>query len=199
MRTAGQGPGGFEKRDGVMRPGQDLIMAGCAGFCGTVWIARDHKSQLERRFCAAFLKQLSEGGASLPTDWAGICPQAGITAYEEAGEGGVLAALWNLSGSFNAGIEFDLRRIPIRQITVEVCELYGLNPYRLCSNGCIVAAADNGGRAVQMLRQSGVEAAVIGGVIFGQARKMSHGGESAGYLERPQPDEYNKISSVNLK
>ena len=24
MRTAGQGPGGFEKRDGFIKPGQDL-------------------------------------------------------------------------------------------------------------------------------------------------------------------------------
>ena len=38
MRTAGQGPGGFEKRDGFMRPGQDLVMAGYAGFTGTVKI-----------------------------------------------------------------------------------------------------------------------------------------------------------------
>ena len=27
MRTAGQGPGGFEKRDGHINPGQELIFA----------------------------------------------------------------------------------------------------------------------------------------------------------------------------
>ena len=31
MRTAGQGPGGFEKRDGFIKPGQDLVVAGFAG------------------------------------------------------------------------------------------------------------------------------------------------------------------------
>ena len=30
MRTAGQGPGGFEKRDGFIKPGQDLVVAGFA-------------------------------------------------------------------------------------------------------------------------------------------------------------------------
>ena len=30
MRTAGQGPGGFEKRDGFIKPGQDLVVAGAS-------------------------------------------------------------------------------------------------------------------------------------------------------------------------
>ena len=143
MRTAGQGPQGFETRDGEMRPGQDLIMAGYAGLDGACGIARARREELERRFCSAFLKQLAV--------WAEEHLGADITAYEGLGEGGVLAALWNLSGVFNAGIEFDLRRIPIRQATVEICELYGLNPYRLRSGGGFVAAADNGGRAVRAL------------------------------------------------
>lgn len=68
-----------------------------------------------------------------------------------------------------------------------------LNPYRLRSGGGFVAAADNGGRAVRALEAAGIPAAVIGSVISGTARRMSHGGESAGFLERPQPDEYDKI------
>ena len=190
MRTAGQGPRGFKRRDGEMRPGQDLIMAGYAGLDGACGIARARREELERRFCSAFLKQLAGSPGPSPVIWAGEHLGADITAYEVLGEGGVLAALWNLSGVFNAGIEFDLRRIPIRQATVEICELYGLNPYRLRSGG---AAADNGGRSVRALEAAGIPAAVIGSVIPGTARRMSHGGESAGFLERPQPDEYDKI------
>ena len=40
MRTAGQGPGGFEKRDGFIKPGQDLVVAGFAGLAGTRQIFR---------------------------------------------------------------------------------------------------------------------------------------------------------------
>ena len=188
MRTAGQGPRGFKRRDGEMRPGQDLIMAGYAGLDGACGIARARREELERRFCSAFLKQLAGSPGPSPVIWAGEHLGADITAYEVLGEGGVLAALWNLSGVFNAGIEFDLRRIPIRQATVEICELYGLR-----SGGGFMAAADNGGRAVRALEAAGIPAAVIGSVIPGTARRMSHGGESAGFLERPQPDEYDKI------
>ena len=46
---------------------------------------------------------------------------------------------------------------------------------------------------VDALEAAGIPATVIGSVIPGTARRMSHGGESAGFLERPQPDEYDKI------
>ena len=50
-----------------------------------------------------------------------------FTAFEYAGEGGVLAALWNFSGVFHAGIDVDLRQLPMKQVTVEVCEFFELN------------------------------------------------------------------------
>ena len=34
MRTAGQKTGGFEKRDGQMKPGQELVLAGSVGLAG---------------------------------------------------------------------------------------------------------------------------------------------------------------------
>ena len=111
MRTAGQGPQGFETRDGEMRPGQDLIMAGYAGLDGACGIARARREELERRFCSAFLKQLAGPTESSPAVWAEEHLGADITAYEGLGEGGVLAALWNLSGVFNAGIELSLIHI----------------------------------------------------------------------------------------
>ena len=76
---------------------------------------------------------------------------------------------------------------------MEVCELFHLNPYRLLTSDAFVAAADNGGRAVRALEQLGIPAAVIGRVTEGISRRMFHGGEEAGFLERPQPDEIKKL------
>lgn len=196
MRTAGLNLKESGLREGSMSPGQDLIMAGFAGLEGTVRIAGQRRAELECRFCTAFLKQLEVPDGPSPLNWAKEHAGIHITAYEAVAEGGVLAALWNLSGTFCAGIEFDLRKIPVRQVTVEVCELYGLNPYRLLSGDAFVAAADNGGRAVEALLRLGIEAAVIGRVIPGTDRRISHGGELAGYLERPQPDEYLRVGNV---
>ena len=74
-------------------------------------------------------------------------------------------------------------------MTVELCERYELNPYRLLCANCILAAADQGGRLVRLLAEAGIPAAVIGWAQEGDARRVLHGEEEAGYLERPQPDE----------
>ena len=41
------------------------------------------------------------------------------------------------------GLDIDLKKIPIRQETVEVCEALGLNPYILMSSGSMMIAADD--------------------------------------------------------
>ena len=196
MRTAGQGPGGFEKRDGFMRPGQDLVMAGYAGFTGTVKIGAEKRDFLKTRFSPMFLRCLDETEPYSVEQWIKREQKeehCSFTAYEYAGEGGVLAALWNLSGIFNAGIDVDLRCMPMRQVTVEVCELFELNPYRLYSGNCAILAADRGGQLVRRLKAEGIPADVIGSVAEGNVRQIRHGQEGAGFLERPQPDELAKI------
>ena len=60
MRTAGQGPGGFEKRDGHINPGQELIFAGSAGLVGARRILEAKKEILSRRFAPSFLRELKE-------------------------------------------------------------------------------------------------------------------------------------------
>ena len=196
MRTAGQGPGGFEKRDGFMRPGQDLVMAGHAGFAGTVKIGSEKRDVLNGRFSPVFLRCLDETEPYSVEQWIKREQKeepCSFTAYEYAGEGGVLAALWNLSGIFNAGIDVDLRSMPMRQITVEICELFELNPYRLYSGNCAILASDRGGQLVRRLMAEGIPAGVIASVEDGNARQIRHGQEGAGFLERPQPDELTKI------
>ncbi len=196
MRTAGAGPGGFEKRDGSMTVGQDIIMAGYTGYAGTRIAAKTGEARLSGRFLPGFLQELSRPEGYDVKAWLETvlakkhCP---VTSYEYAGEGGILAALWNLSGIFNAGIEVDLRLFPIRQVTVEVCELFELNPYRLYCQNCAVFTAFGGSMLVKELRAQGIPAAMIGSVVSGDARHISHGAESAGFLERPQPDEIYKI------
>ena len=51
MRTAGQGPGGFEKRDGFIKPGQDLVVAGS---CRNQTDLPEKKGKTGRAFCAFF-------------------------------------------------------------------------------------------------------------------------------------------------
>lgn len=177
---------------GLMEAGQDLVAAGFAGCQGAAVIAAARKEELLSRFSGIYLEQaIGAFSGELPRDFQ-YWEHLGAAEYEPAGEGGILTALWNLSGAYGLGIEFSLRKIPLRQDTVEICEEYGLNPYRLLSGGCAVLASANGGRLAERLQEAGIPAAVIGRVKRGIAREILTG-EGTGYLERPQEDELKKV------
>ena len=165
MRTAGQGSGGFEKRDGFIKPGQDLVVAGYAGMAGARLIFQKKKEKLEGRFAPSFLRCLEKEDSYNVKEWLENelkqkdCP---VTAWEYAKEGGILTAVWNLSGIFNVGVDIDLRMIPMKQAVVEVCEMFEVNPYRLFSENCVILACDRGGQMVRSLSARGIPAAVIG-------------------------------------
>ena len=198
---------------GLLHAGQDLVVAGYAGLAGTVKLAETKKEELSRWFsdeymeeiagCSRYLLREAEGdgmrAAENLAEDAPLCAVSpdfwracGATEWETAGEGGILTAIWNLTGAYETGVEFYLRQIPIRQETVEVCERLELNPYRLYSQGCVLLTADNGGQLVRTLAEKHIPAQVIGRVNKGIAREMIVQ-EGRGFLERPQPDEILKV------
>ena len=178
---------------GLMRAGQDLAVAGYAGLAGTLALAEARSQELSLFFSDEYMEKIA-GCRTLILEkrdaafWRGL----GASEWEPAGEGGILTAIWNLSGAYETGVEFSLRKIPLRQETVEVCERLELNPYRLYSEGCYLLAADNGGQLVEKLAGEGIFAQVIGRVKDGIAREMIVQ-DGRGFLERPQPEEMWKV------
>ena len=176
---------------GLLQAGQDLVVAGYAGLAGTVKLAEAAKEELSRWFSDEYMEESADAAPLCP-----VSPEfwrsCGAAEWEPAGEGGILTAIWNLTGAYETGVEFYLRQIPMRQETVEVCERLELNPYRLYSQGCVLLTADNGGQLVRALAAKNIPAQVIGRVNKGIAREMIVQ-EGRGFLERPQPDEITKV------
>ena len=54
--------------------------------------------------------------------------KSGVSAMHDVTEGGIYGALWELAEASGIGLVIDLKAIPIRQETVEICEYYRLNP-----------------------------------------------------------------------
>lgn len=182
----------IRENKGSMRPGQDLVAAGFAGFAGARVIAKERTEELLGWFCQDYVMELCEEGQTpLSTDLEDWTPY-GVTECEPAGEGGIYTALWTLSGAFERGIEFQIQKIPVKQSTIEVCERYDLNPYRLLSENCAVFVADNGGQFAEELKKRGIPAAVIGKVNPGIKREI-YNGENGGFMERPKKDELKKV------
>lgn len=85
-----------------------------------------------------------------------------------------------------------MKKISVRQETIEVCENYRLNPYQLTSTGSFLMLAADGKGLAGELRRNGIEAAVIGRTTDNND-KVIRNGEEIRYIDRPAPDEINKI------
>lgn len=177
---------------GSMLPGQDLLVAGFIGWEGTRAIVKEKEAELTTWFSSWYLREIKQNNDVILNRNLEQWNKFGITECEPVEAGGIMNALWNLSGAYETGIEFELRQIPIKQETVEICEYFDLNPYRLLSSNCCILVADNGGNAARTLERNGISCTVIGKVNRGIKREIYNGG-SVGFLERPRNDEIEKV------
>lgn len=176
------------------RPGMDIIVSKWIGIEGTSILAKEKEAALRTRFSAAFLEKAKEMDAYLSVlPEAAVAVSCGVAAMHDITEGGIFGALWEMAEASGIGLEIDLKKIPIRQETVELCEFFDLNPYRLISSGSMLMAAEDGNRLVRELEKAGIKAAVIGKATEGKDRVIYKDEEEHSYLERPKADELYKI------
>ena len=175
------------------KAGQDILVTKWIGIEGTSIIAKEKEKELKTRFSKSFVetaKGFEQYLSVLPE--ASIAAEFGISAMHDVTEGGIYGALWELAEASGVGLEIDLKAIPVRQETVEICEYFGLNPYYLISSGCMLMAGERGHDLVRELKKAGIPAAVIGKTVEGKARRILNGEDEA-FLERPRTDELYKI------
>ena len=171
----------------------DLVIAGTIGREGAAMIATEHADRLEERYAPSYIETakhlFDDGSMSAVSD---ILQEREVISIHDVREGGIFAALWEMAAAKNVGLSVDLKNIPIRQHTIEVCEYFNLNPYMLRSGGTLLLACANGARIVEQLQKAGVAAAVIGQTTSGNDR-LIHYDEEARFLEPPKMDEYYKV------
>ena len=177
----------------TMRAGQDIVLTKWAGMEVMLRIAEEKKEELEKRFAPVFLRQIEDFGKEVcALREIDIAKNVGVTAIREAGEGGIFAALWRLAMEARTGIAVDLKKISVLQETIEVCEYYHLNPYQLASAGSLLIVTDNGSFLTESLLADGLEASLIGRLTDNND-KLIKNGEEQRYVDRPAPDELNRI------
>lgn len=183
------------ERLGTVKPGQDLVVAGYIARKGAKLTAEIKRQELSLWFSRDYLEKIISYEELELSGNLELWKEFGATECEPVAEGGIWTALWNLSGAYDVGIEFTLQQVPVKQETIEVCERYDLNPFRLLSDNCVVLTADNGHRMAEVLAAKGVPAAVIGHINPGCKREV-YNGEVRGFMERPGKDEIYKIQSI---
>lgn len=174
-------------------PGDDILASKWIGLEGTSIIAKEKETELLQRYPLELVRTAQEFDRYLSVlPEAAVAVRSGVSAMHDVTEGGVFGALWEMAESSGVGLEIDLKKIPIRQETVEVCEYFNINPYELISSGCMLMASSDGNALMRELDKAGIHAAVIGKAVAGNDRVLLNEDERR-FLEPPKADELYKV------
>lgn len=179
-----------------VRPGMDILLTKWIALEGTAMLAKEKAELLRTRFAQPFIDRAARYSSlhSIQKE-AAIARQAGAAALHDVEEGGIFGALWELAEASGVGLEIDLKKIPIRQETVEITEVFDVNPYKLLSGGCLLIAAEDGIAVKRELEKEGIPAKLIGVATDGNDRVLLHDGERR-FLETVQTDEIYKVYNM---
>lgn len=195
----------------------DIVVTGYAGYEGSrlIYANKDYRDKLLKRYSASFFGVFenadyschvaenmtsayqandgTSGSCQTSKEMDRLYRTANVDGLASDGaDGGVLAALWNVLKAHNTGARYSLGLIPVLQQTIEVCEMFGLNPYRLHSPGCRVWLAEDSAALRYEADAAGVPWGVIGFTYKGVAiKRMDTAADSS--LRRPEADELTKI------
>lgn len=183
------------KIDGTSRlkSGMELVLTKWIALGGTAAIAADKEEELQKKFPEDLIRTAKTFQTLGDTEAEkALAETFGECQCLPLGEGGILSALWKIADEAGLGLTADLRKIPIRQETVEITEVYDVNPYGLFSAGALLIGTFQGLALTDALKRQGIHAAVIGTVTEGPDRVI-YNQEIKRYVDKPARDEIYKV------
>lgn len=176
-----------------IKAGQDIVITKWIGLSGTSILAKVKEPEIAEKY-----KQDLINAAKAFDEYLSVLREAatavksGVSAMHDLSQGGIMNALWECSEAAGVGLTIDLKAIPVKQETIEICEIFNINPYRMISTGSLLIACDNGLSMVNALANEGISAAVIGKFTNSNDKIILNEGEVT-YLDAPKPDELFNI------
>lgn len=174
------------------------------GMAGTEVLARallDGKCQIEANASKGLIlarHALHQADGLLEA--AASYPQVDDELYEygaAVAEGGILKVLFEMVKLSGHGMRINYESVPIKQITVEICEYFDYNPWQLLSGGCVLYVTSKGSALVRSLEKQGFEAHRIGFLTEDKKKLICHswdpGMEEGSCINRPEPDDLLKM------
>lgn len=150
-----------------MHVGDSVLMTKTAGIEGTGILASEYSARLKRVEHNVILKAQSFAkNISIVDEAVSISKIVGVHALHDPTEGGVLNGLWEMAEASGLGVEVWADRIPVALETSRICSVLRLDPLKLMSSGCLLAAvaSRNVGPVMKVLRSRGVMVSEIGRV-----------------------------------
>ncbi len=183
----------------------DIVVTKWIGLEGTVLVAKEKEADLltkypthlveEAKSFEKYLSVLPEAFAVAPVSMQNASSDRAhdMVAMHDASEGGIFGALWELGEKLGTGLAIDLKKLPLKQETVEVCEFFDLNPYELLSMGSLVIATPDGEALVRSLEDAQIPAVIVGRTTASNDRVVINDGEKR-FLEPRKTDEIYKMN-----
>lgn len=172
----------------------DIVMTKWIGLEGTVLIAKEKEEELLARYPQSIVKtaQGFDTYLSLIPE-AATAMMSDVYTMHDMRNGGVFGALYELAKRMGVGLTIDLKQIPVKQETIEICEFFDLNPYELLSGGSLLIVTADGKKLVEELLEAGIFAAVIGKTT-GSNDKVVLNEDETRFLEPAKADEILKVN-----
>lgn len=175
------------------RPGHDIVITKWVGLEGTSILAKEKEQELRTRFPGRLVEEAKAYDRYLSVlPEAAIAVRSGVCAMHDVTEGGIFGALWEMAESSGVGLEIDLKKIPVKQETIEICEFFNINPYELISSGSMLMAVPDGNGLVRELQKAGIPGTVVGKATAGKDRVLLNE-EERRFLEPPKTDELYRV------
>ena len=170
----------------------NIVITGYAGLEGSLAIFENKKcrekllNRYGRAFFGVFENERGIYGNTEKLDLLFSSASEAGTATDSA-DGGVLGALWRLLKRNRLGGAYSQRSIPVLQQTIEICEMFAVNPYRLSAPGCRVWLSEDTGLIAGEAASAGVPLSIAGFTMKGAAIKRTDT-EGDSSLRRPEGD-----------
>jgi len=204
-------------RDGYVttqmaRPGDKVLITKGPAVEATGIFSSMFHGYLEKRYGADFADRAAEAFYQMSVvrdalTLAKIGLRSGVTSMHDATEYGVWGALWDIAEASKNGIlvQEDALIVPdeIRAVLDSFSELTGIkaDPFACISEGTLVATVrpEKEGQAIQILKEAGIRAWVIGEVTRGPAKvQLAHEGKVR-EVQRPAQDPFWPMFSKALQ
>lgn len=177
-----------------IRAEQDIVASKWIGLEGTARLAAEHRERLCTRYPVRMIDEAAGYDRYLSViPEVATAIKSGVCGMHDVSAGGIFGALWELAQRAGVGLEIDLKKIPVKQETIEICEFFELNPYELLSGGCLLMTAKNGQALADALMREGIPATVIGRTTKGNDRVIYNEDEKR-YLDKPKMDQIYGVS-----
>ncbi|UCH03462.1 MAG: AIR synthase family protein [Candidatus Thorarchaeota archaeon] len=158
-------PGGYVTSAGA-RTGDHIIMTKTAAIEGTAILATEGEEILSARLGKNVVSDACEmrGQISVVKEGVTAFGTGYLTAMHDPTEGGLSGGLHELCDASDVGFRIDLDRIPVHDVTRQVCDMLSIDFMELISSGCMLMTCDpdHSEDVVSALHSVGVLATVIG-------------------------------------